>query len=149
MRDGLVSPPLAFQLVPPALRLRSAASTQATAWVSHVTRTRFRGGSGVSEAAPQGTEGLAESSTLQLFLWNSTRAEVAMSGLSRQLLWAAACLAALCTLTAVQGNSTVSPTVTSAHPSPTIPMTLQPVVTTSVPGGRQPNRLPVLSCSPA
>ncbi|KAF6364190.1 CD164 molecule [Rhinolophus ferrumequinum] len=57
-----------------------------------------------------------------------------MSGLSRQLLWAAACLAALCVLTAAQ-NTTVTPNVTSAPPSTTAPtpLTTLPPVTTPVP----------------
>lgn len=73
-----------------------------------------------------------------------------MSGLSRQLLWAAACLAALCVLTAAQ-NVSVVPNVTSAAPNTTVPTPLTTLgpVTTPPPGGRQPNWLPVLSRPPA
>ncbi|XP_014322559.1 sialomucin core protein 24 [Myotis lucifugus] len=52
-----------------------------------------------------------------------------MSGLSR-LLWAAACLAALCVLTAAQ-NSTLAPNVTSVPPNHTVttPPTVAPLTT--------------------
>lgn len=57
-----------------------------------------------------------------------------MLGLSR-LLWAAACLAALCVLTAAQ-STTLAPNVTSVAPNQTVttPLTVAPL-TTHVPGG--------------
>ncbi|XP_054577679.1 sialomucin core protein 24 isoform X2 [Eptesicus fuscus] len=52
-----------------------------------------------------------------------------MSGLSR-LLWAAACLAALCVLTAAQ-STTLAPNVTSVPPNQTVttPLTVAPLTT--------------------
>lgn len=63
-----------------------------------------------------------------------------MSGVSRRLLWAATCLAALCVATVQQQNSTVTPTPNVTEPStvtsqPT-PTTLTP---TTLPGGRPPH----------
>lgn len=89
-------------------------------------------GSGVWEPAPLETEGVRERLALQLS--PQPQRGVAMSGLSR-LLWAAACLAALCVLTAAQ-NSTLAPNVTSVPPNHTVttPPTVAPL-TTVVPGG--------------
>ncbi|KAM5282940.1 uncharacterized protein RBU33_017765 isoform 2-T2 [Hipposideros larvatus] len=119
-----------FQLVSPAPRLRAAASTQAEAWgpsrdPSALPRGEHSLGGG---AAGDGRDGLR---VVRCSFRRNTSAEVAMSGLSRQLLWAAACLAALCVLTAAQ-NVSVVPNVTSAAPNTTVPTpltTLGPVTT--------------------
>ncbi|CAO2604479.1 Sialomucin core protein 24 [Lemmus lemmus] len=53
-----------------------------------------------------------------------------MSGVSRRLLWAATCLAALCMAAAQTGSSTVAPNVTGSPPvtSKPVPTTLTPTV---------------------
>ncbi|EQB78443.1 sialomucin core protein 24 isoform 3 precursor [Camelus ferus] len=62
-----------------------------------------------------------------------------MLGLSRPLLWAAGCLAALCVLTAAQ-SSDLTPNVTTPTTSPTttkiapVTTTTHPTVTTPAPG---------------
>ena len=79
-----------------------------------------------------------------------------MSGLSRPLLLAVGCLAALCVITAA-GNTTLAPNVTTpSSPSPTTttvpvsPTTLAPPpVTTPAPGGRRPNGLSAFALPPA
>ncbi|MEJ1286701.1 CD164 antigen [Cricetulus griseus] len=53
-----------------------------------------------------------------------------MSGVSRRLLWAATCLAALCVATVQQQNSTVTPTPNVTEPST---VTSQPTPTTLTP----------------
>lgn len=78
-----------------------------------------------------------------------------MSGLSRPLLLAVGCLAALCVITAAR-NTTVAPNVTTpSSPPPTTatvpvsPTTLTPPpVTTPAPGGRRPNGLSALARPP-
>lgn len=79
-----------------------------------------------------------------------------MSGLSRQLPWAAACLAALCVLTAAE-NPSPDPTVTAIPLSPntstaktTVPTTVTTLtpVTTPAQGGRRPNGFPVFARPP-
>ena len=78
-----------------------------------------------------------------------------MSGLSRPLLLAVGCLAALCVITAAR-NTTVAPNVsTPSSPPPTTatvpvsPTTLTPPpVTTPAPGGRRPNGLSALARPP-
>lgn len=77
-----------------------------------------------------------------------------MSGLSCQLPWAAACLAALCVLTAAQ-NPTPTPNTTVITTPATTNKTAPTTVTTSAPvtspaqGGRHPNGPPVLTRPPA
>lgn len=58
-----------------------------------------------------------------------------MSGVSRRLLWAATCLAALCVAAAQTPNSSVAPNVTEIVTSKPVPTTLTP---TALPGGRPP-----------
>ena len=79
-----------------------------------------------------------------------------MSGLSRPLLLAVGCLAALCVITAA-GNTTLAPNVTTpSSPPPTnttvpvSPTTLTPpLVTTPAPGGPRPNGLSAFARPPA
>lgn len=78
-------------------------------------------------------------------------AEDVMSGLSRQLPWAAACLAALCVLTAAQSsspdpNTTTATTLATTKIVPTS-LTVTPV-TIPAQGGRRPNGLPALARPP-
>lgn len=78
-----------------------------------------------------------------------------MSGLSRPLLLAVGCLAALCVITAAR-NTTLAPNVTTpSSPPPTTttvpvsPTTRTPSpVTTPAPGGRRPNGLSALARPP-
>lgn len=83
----------------------------------------------------------------------NTSAENVMSGLSRQLPWAAACLAVLCVLTAAQ-SPTPTPNTTVITTPATTNKTVPTTVTTSAPvtspaqGGRQPNGPPVLARPP-
>ncbi|KAH0508542.1 Sialomucin core protein 24 [Microtus ochrogaster] len=51
-----------------------------------------------------------------------------MSGVSRRLLWAATCLAALCVATAQTGTSSPPPNVTEPATSTPVPKTLTPTV---------------------
>ena len=76
-----------------------------------------------------------------------------MSGLSRQLPWAAACLAALCVLTAAQDvspdpNVTAVTTLATTKSVPTSVTTLTPV-TIPAQGGGRPNGLPALARPPS
>lgn len=108
------------------------------------------GKSGVLEAVPRVREGQA--GVVRRSSRRHTSAEFEMSGLSRLLLWAAACLAALCVVTAADSsttpvaNTTLSPNTTSAPTNKTeeSPSTVLPV-TTLAPGGRWPNRLSALA----
>lgn len=64
--------------------------------------------------------------------------EDTMSGVSRRLLWAATCLAALCVAAAQMGNSPPPPNVTEPSPvtNTPVPATLTPTV---LPGGCPPH----------
>lgn len=61
-----VSPPVGFQLVSSAVRPRSASPPHAVAWGPSRDPVAISRGTRLSEAVPQGTEGLTERSSQQL-----------------------------------------------------------------------------------
>lgn len=127
---GLLRPPL--PLPRPFLVVSSAPPPQGR---SRDRRALPRGGLVGGGAA--GGRRAGRSSARSSFLLDAWP-EDTMSGVSRRLLWAATCLAALCVAAAQTGTSSIPPNVTepSSATSTPVPTTLTPTV---LPGGRPPH----------
>ncbi|KAL6091494.1 hypothetical protein STEG23_032305 [Scotinomys teguina] len=92
---------------------------------AYVTAARSREG-GLIGGGAAGDVLLCGQSWVRRSFLRDAWAEDTMSGVSRRLLWAATCLAALCVAAAQQQNSSVTPNVTEIVTSKPVPTTLTP-----------------------